>query len=108
MCGNAQSSSLGARTVLTKKNKFQYPFIAPILRTTDLQYAIVRQGNARLSSDSEETFHLSPTLRGSCNVVEVISPSRGKGKGNQCAIPASYLVLNGVTIHTTCPCEYKG
>ena len=58
-------------------------------------------------SDSEETFHISPTLCGSYNGVEVISPSRGKGKGNHCAIPACYLVLNGVTIQTASPCECK-
>ena len=55
--------------------------------------------------NSEETFHISPTLCGSYNVAEVISPSRGKGKGNHCAC---YLVLNGVTIQTASPCECKG
>ena len=63
---------------------------------------------AHLVPIPKKTFHISPTLRGSYNVAEVISPSGGKGKGNHCAIPACYLVLNGVTVYTTSPGESEG
>ena len=57
---------------------------------------------------SEQTFHFSLALRGPCSVIEIISPSREKGKSDQCVLPACYLaVLNGVTIHTIDRCDLR-
>ena len=102
---NTQLSSLSTRACRTHVHIQKFLLPPFDLGAVHVRRPTTTRQRVGLVQNKRFTF---PWLRGSCNVIEIISQSREKGKGDQCVMPACYLaVFNGVTLHTINLCGLR-